>query len=92
MDISNATTLAAAIVALISPVLTQVFKKYIPEGFTGLTALFISLLLGIVAIAATDGFTGYGWGLVLAAVIGVAQAAYTLINQALGGKLSSTTA
>lgn len=68
MDISNATTLAAAIVALIAPALIQALKKYIPEGFTALTSLGVSLLLGVIAIAATNGFTGYGWGVVLAAV------------------------
>lgn len=84
MDISNATTLTAALVAL---ALIQAFKKYIPEGCTALTALGVSLLLGVIAIAATNGFTGYGWGVVLAAVVGVAQAVYTLVNQALSGAL-----
>ena len=87
MDISNATTLAAAIVALIAPALIQALKKYIPEGFTALTSLGVSLLLGVIAIAATNGFTGYGWGVVLAAV--VAQAVYTLVNQALNGALDA---
>lgn len=92
MDISNATTLAAAIVALIAliaPALIQALKKYIPEGFTALTSLGVSLLLGVIAIAATNGFTGYGWGVVLAAVVGVAQAVYTLVNQALNGALDA---
>lgn len=87
MGISNATTLAAAIVALIAPALIQAVKKYIPEGFTALTALGVSLLLGVIVIAATNGFAGYGWGVVLAAVVGVAQAVYTLVNQALSGAL-----
>lgn len=91
MDISNATTLAAAIVALVAPALIQAFKKYIPEGFTALTALGVSLLLGLIAVAATNGFTGYGWGIVLAAVVGVAQAVYTLVNQALKGEPSMRT-
>lgn len=85
MDITDATTLAAAIVGLIAPALIQAFKKYIPEGFTALTALGVSMLLGLIAIAATNGFTGHGWGIVLAAVVGVAQAVYTLVNQALEG-------
>ena len=92
MDISNATTLAAAIVALIAliaPALIQALKKYIPAGFTALTSLGVSLLLGVIAIAATNGFTGYGWGVVLAAVVGVAQAVYTLVNQALNGALDA---
>lgn len=69
--------------------LIQALKKYIPEGFTALTSLGVSLLLGVIAIAATNGFTGYGWGVVLAAVVGVAQAVYTLVNQALNGALDA---
>lgn len=88
MDISAATTLASAIVALIAPAFTQAFKKYIPEQFTGLVALGVSLVLGVVAIAATNGFADASWGVVLAAVVGVSQAVYTLVNQALGGRLS----
>ncbi|WP_214376660.1 hypothetical protein [Bifidobacterium colobi] len=48
----------------------------------------MSILLGVLAIAATNGFHGYGWGIILTGVIGVAQAVYTLMNQAFGGKLS----
>ena len=78
MDISEATTLAAAIVALIAPALIQAFKQYILDGYTTITSLAISLLLGVIAIAATG---GYGWGVILAAVVGVAQAVYTIIQQ-----------
>ena len=81
MDISEATTLAAAIVALIAPALIQAFKQYILDGYTTITSLAISLQLGVIAIAATGGFTGYGWGVILAAVVGVAQAVYTIIQQ-----------
>lgn len=88
MDISEATTLAAAIVALIAPALIQTFKQYIPNGRTTITSLAVSLLLGVIAIAATGGFTGYGWGVILTAVVGVAQAVYTLVNQAFSGSLS----
>lgn len=88
MDISVATTLASAIVALVAPAFVQAFKKYVPADFTGLVSLGVSILLGVVAIAATGGFHGYGWGVVLAGVVGVAQAVYTLVNQAMGGRLS----
>lgn len=88
MDISAATTLAAGIVALVAPALIQTFKKYIPaDYYVGLTSLGVSVLLGVIAIAATNGFHGYGWGIVLTGVIGVAQAVYTLVNQAFSGKL-----
>lgn len=88
MDISAATTIASAIVALVAPALVQAFKRYIPADFVGLVSLGVSVVLGVVAIAATGGFDGYGWGVVLAGVVGVAQAVYTLVNQAFDGKLS----
>ena len=88
MDISAATTLAAGIVALVAPA----FKKYIPADYVGLTSLGVSILLGVITIAATNGFHGYGWGIVLTGVIGVAQAVYTLVNQAFDGKLSKDAA
>ena len=87
MDMSAATTLAAGIVALVAPALIQTFKKYIPADYVGLTSLGVSVLLGVITIAATNGFHGYGWGIVLTGVIGVAQAVYTLVNQAFSGKL-----
>lgn len=84
MDISTATTLASGLVGLIVPAFVQAFKKYIPSGYVG-----FSILFGTIAIAATGGFDGtYTWGIVLAGVVGVAQTVYTLVNQALGGKMS----
>lgn len=88
MDITAATTLAGALVALVTPAFVQAFKRYIPTGYTGLVSLAVSLVFGIIAIAATGGFSGNGWGVVLAAVVGVSQTVYTVVNQALGGQLS----
>lgn len=88
MDITQATALAGAIVALVVPALVQAFKEYVPAEYTGLVSLAVSLIIGVLAIAATDGFSHNGWGVVLAAIVGVAQTVYTVVNQALGGKLS----
>lgn len=60
MDIFAAITLAAGIVALVAPALVQAFKKHIPADYVGLTSLGVSVLLGVIAIATTNGFTGYG--------------------------------
>ena len=60
MDIFAAITLAAGIVALVAPALVQAFKKHIPADYVVLTSLGVSVLLGVIAIAATNGFTGYG--------------------------------
>lgn len=56
MDISTATTLASGLVALIAPALVQTFKTYIPSGYVGLVSLAVSILFGVIAIAATGGF------------------------------------
>lgn len=89
MDIPTATTLASELVALILPAFVQAFKKYVPGGYVGLVSLAASILFGTIAIATTGGFDGtYTWGIVLAGVVGVAQAVYTLVNQAFEGKLS----
>lgn len=45
MNISEATTLAAGIVALIAPALIQAFKKHIPADYVGLTSLGVSIRL-----------------------------------------------
>lgn len=88
MDISHATALASAIVALVCPAIVQAVKKYIPSEYVGLFSLAVSIILGALAIAATGGFDGNGWGVVLAGVVGVAQVVYTAVNSAIGGKLS----
>nr|DAN98983.1 MAG TPA: holin [Caudoviricetes sp.] len=88
MDISNATALASAIVALVCPAIVQAVKKYIQSEYVGLFSLAISIILGALAVGATGGFAHATWGVALAAVVGVAQAVYTLVNQAFGGKLS----
>ena len=89
MDISNATALASAIVALVCPAIVQAVKKYIPSEYVGLFSLAVSIILGALAIAATGGFDGtHTWGITLAGIVGVAQTVYTLVNQVLDGELS----
>lgn len=53
-----------------------------------LTSLGVSVLLGVIAVAANNGFHGYGWSIVLTGVIGIAQAVYTLMNQEFDDKCS----
>lgn len=90
MDITQATALASAIVALAAPAIIQAVKGYIPQRYVPLTSLAVSVVLGALAVAATGGFTHSGWGVVLAAVVGVAQAVYAAINTAANGRLGKT--
>ena len=88
MEITQATALASAIVALAAPAIIQAVKGFIPARYVGLTSLAASIVLGVLAVGATGGFNHASWGVVLAAVVGVSQAVYTAINAALGGRLS----
>ena len=90
MEITQATVLASAIVALAAPAVIQAVKGYIPSRYVGVTALAVSIVLGVFAVGATGGFSTSGWGVALAAVVGVAQAVYTAINTALGGVLDKS--
>lgn len=90
MDITQANIVATAIVGLVAPVIVQAVKSDVPDDLTALFSLVISLILGVVAVGATGGFQGHSWGVLLAAVVGVAQTVYTALNQALGGKLSKS--
>ena len=80
MDITQAETIAVAIVGLVAPVFVQVVKPILPDN---MTALF--------SLAAVGGFNhGYTWGVLLVAVVGVSQTVYTAVNQVMGGKLGKT--
>lgn len=90
MDITIATTTAGVIVGFLSPVIVQVSKRFIPDGYTELYSVAVSLLLAVLAIGATGGFAHSSWGVVLVAVIGVAQTVYATVNKAVAGRLSGS--
>lgn len=88
MDITQANIIATAIVGLVAPAIVQAVKPSVPDDMTAMFSLVVSLILGVIAVGATDGFHGYSWGVLLTAVVGVSQTVYTALNQALSGKLS----
>lgn len=91
MDITQAETIAVAIVGLVAPVFVQAVKPILPDNMTALFSLAVSIVLGMLAIAAVGGFNhGYTWGVLLVAVVGVSQTVYTAVNQVMGGKLGKT--
>lgn len=91
MDITQAETIAVAIVGLVTPVFVQVVKPILPDNMTALFSLAVSVVLGMLSIGAVGGFNhGYTWGVLLVAVIGVSQTVYTAVNQVMGGKLGKT--
>ena len=92
MDINTATVAATLIVGFLSPIIVQVSKQYIPSGWTALYSTAVSLLLSVIAVGATGGFTHTSWGVALLATVGVAQTVYAAINAALNGKTTEDVA
>lgn len=85
MDISNATALASTIVALIAPALIQTLKKTSPKASPRSPPSASAYCSASSPSRPPTASPDYGWGALLAAVVGVAQAVYTLVNQALAG-------
>ena len=78
-DITTATAIVSAIVAFFAPAITAVLNKpHWSSQAKQIMALGVSLVLAVVAMAVTDGFTG-GWYAVILTVVGISQAAYALI-------------
>lgn len=93
MDITQASVFAVALAGFLAPLVTQAVKAAIPSGKTEVVGVLISLVLGVVAIAATGGFSsGYSWAALLPAVVGVSQVVYALFNWSSGGSLAKTEA
>lgn len=88
MDATNAMTFATVLAGFLSPIIVQVSKKYIPFDWVAVYSLLVSLVIGVIAVAATNGFSTHSWGVVLFGVIGVSQTVYTLLNKSLSGELS----
>lgn len=91
MDIQTATVIVTALIGLCSPIIVQVSKQYIKDGWTESFSVVVSIILGLVAVALVGGFTSvYSVAGIVSAVVAVSQIAYTLINKAVGGKASKS--
>lgn len=89
MDTQLATTVATAIVGIIAPVLTQIFKRFVPPEWVQVFSLIVSVVLGLIAVGVTGGFaSGYTVAAVILAVVAVSQIIYSAINKAVAGNLS----
>lgn len=88
MDTTNAMNFATVLAGFLSPLIVQVSKKYVHSGWVTVYSLIVSSTIGLIAVAATDGFATRSWGMVLFGVIGVSQAVYALLNKSLSGELS----
>lgn len=90
MDIANATAVATAIAGALAPFIIQFSKQHIPSGWTELYSLGVSLLLSIIALVATNGFSNSSWAMVIPATIGISQTVYSIINKTGDNSLSKS--
>lgn len=84
----DAVTLGTAILGggAVSAGITQVAKRWIPTRWRALFALAVALVVAVVAVALTGGFSERPVGLIVAAVIGVAQALYAVTKRIVGAQ------
>lgn len=87
-----AITLATAIAGLVSPALTQVVKQYVPAAWRATFAAAVAVALGVLTLWATGGFAHTTWALALAAVVGVSQALYAVIDKIVDGSKAAAAA
>lgn len=81
MDVT-ATTVATALAGILAPTITQLTKKYIPDEWRKTFAITVSIITAIIALAATNGFNTRNWGVLIVAVVGIAQTLYTVYDGA----------
>lgn len=83
MDITNSTAVTTAVAGLLSPIIIQVGKRWVPDQWRPSFTILVSILIGCLAIAATGGSTPRAWGVYLTAVVGISQTVYALIIKTL---------
>lgn len=81
-------TLGTAILGggAVSAGITQIAKRWIPDRWRALFALAVALIVAVVAVALTGGFSQRPVALIVVAVIGVAQALYAVTKKIAGAQ------
>lgn len=87
MSMDQITALAVAIAGLLSPIIIQVCKRWIPKDWRASFAVVVSLVVACAVLAASGSLHRGDWFVALTAAVGVAQAVYTIV-----AKLVDTTA
>ena len=95
MDTSSVITVATGIASILSPVIIQLSKKWIPSIGRPLYAGIVSTLLAIIAMLVSETVSGTWtipggtWAAAILIVYGASQGLYATVNTILGGKLSA---
>lgn len=84
IDVSAATAILAAVLGLLAPlIIAAINRPSWSDNLKRAVAVAIAIGLAVLAIFITDGFHG-SWGLIIPAVIGVAQFVYAVIYKPAG--------
>lgn len=80
MQIDQISALAVAIAGLLSPIVIQIFKQWIPKDWRAAFAVVLSIVIAAVAVYLSKAPSG-SWLVMVTAVVGIAQTVYTIVSK-----------
>lgn len=78
MQIDQISALAVAIAGLLSPIIIQILKQWIPKDWRASFAVVLSIVIAAVAVYLSKAPSG-SWLVMVTAVVGIAQTVYTIV-------------
>ena len=80
MQIDQISALAVAIAGLLSPIIIQILKQWIPKDWRASFAVVLSVVIAAVAVYLSKAPSG-SWLVMVTAVVGIAQTVYTIVSK-----------
>lgn len=80
MQIDQISALAVAIAGLLSPIIIQILKQWIPKDWRASFAVVLSIVIAAVAVYLSKAPSG-SWLVMVTAVVGIAQTVYTIVSK-----------
>ena len=80
MQIDQISALAVAIAGLLSPIIIQILKQWIPKDWRAAFSVILSILIAAGAVVLSKAPSG-SWLVMVTAVVGIAQTVYTIVSK-----------
>lgn len=80
MEIDQISALAVAIAGLLSPIVIQILKQWVPKDWRAAFAVVLSIVIAAVAVYLSKAPSG-SWLVMVTAVVGIAQTVYTIVSK-----------
>lgn len=80
MQIDQISALAVAIAGLLSPIIIQILKQWVPKDWRASFAVVLSVVIAAVAVYLSKAPSG-SWLVMVTAVVGIAQTVYTIVSK-----------